>query len=128
MLPVDRAVRAGIARLTGGLAPSALAGAFLDWAVHLAASPGKQLELAGQAVTAMLENALFASACAGGAKGDPAAARCRRIRSRGQMATLSVQRRCPIHSFRSSVAGAVRFSFLNLTLTHPVGLRGSRYG
>ena len=47
---VDRAVRAGIARLTGGLAPSALAGAFFDWAVHLAASPGKQLELAGQAI------------------------------------------------------------------------------
>ena len=42
-------MRAGIARLTGGLAPSALAGAFFDWAVHLAASPGKQSELAGQA-------------------------------------------------------------------------------
>ena len=37
---IDRAVRAGIARLTGGLARSALAGAFFDWAVHLAASPG----------------------------------------------------------------------------------------
>ena len=36
---LDHAVRAGIARITGGLAPSALAGAFLDWAVHLAASP-----------------------------------------------------------------------------------------
>jgi polyhydroxyalkanoate synthase subunit PhaC len=71
MLPVDRAVRAGIARLTWGLAPSALAGAFLDWAVHLAASPGKQLELAGQAVTAAVENAAFAAACAAGARGDP---------------------------------------------------------
>ena len=41
---IDRAVRAGIAHVTAGLAPSALAGAFFDWAVHLAASPGKQLD------------------------------------------------------------------------------------
>ena len=45
---IDCAVRAGIARLTGGLAPSALAGAFFDWAVHLAASPGKRSELVGR--------------------------------------------------------------------------------
>jgi polyhydroxyalkanoate synthase len=43
---LDHAFRAGIAKLTGGLAPTALASAFLDWAVHLVASPGKQLELA----------------------------------------------------------------------------------
>ena len=53
---LDRAVRAGIARITGGLAPSALAGAFFDWAVHLAASPGKQLELVEQAVSGAVEN------------------------------------------------------------------------
>lgn len=68
---VDRAVRAGIARLTGGLAPSALAGAFFDWAVHLAASPEKQLELAGQAVAAAVENVAFASQCACGLSADP---------------------------------------------------------
>src|SRR5712691_2760916 len=64
MQEVDRAVRAGIARLTGGIAPTAVAGAFLDWAVHLAASPGKQLNLVGQAMTAAVENASFAGRCA----------------------------------------------------------------
>ena len=68
---VDRAVRAGIARLTGGLAPSALAGAFLDWAIHLAASPGKQFELASQAIAVALENATFASRCVQGGAEDP---------------------------------------------------------
>ncbi len=56
MRDVDRAFRSTLARLTGGLAPSALAGAFFDWAVHLAASPGKQLELAAQLMTAAAEN------------------------------------------------------------------------
>ncbi len=68
---VDRAFRSGLARLTGGLAPSALAGAFFDWAVHLAASPGKQLELAGRAMTAAAENAAFAAHCARGGGDDP---------------------------------------------------------
>jgi hypothetical protein len=64
MQEVDRAVRAGIARLTGGIAPTAVAGAFLDWAVHVAASPGKQLSLIGQAMTAAVENASFAGRAA----------------------------------------------------------------
>jgi polyhydroxyalkanoate synthase len=71
MEDVDRSVRAGIARLTGGLAPSALAGAYLDWLVHLAVSPGKQFELAGQAIAATAENAAFAAGCACGSTGDP---------------------------------------------------------
>jgi polyhydroxyalkanoate synthase len=68
---LDRAVRAGIARLTAGLAPTALADAYFDWAVHLAASPGKQLELAGAAMIAAVENAQFAARCAHGAAADP---------------------------------------------------------
>jgi polyhydroxyalkanoate synthase len=63
--------RAGIARLTGGLAPSALAGAYFDWAVHLAASPGKQYELAAQAIDAAADIAAFAAGCARGAASDP---------------------------------------------------------
>tara|TARA_R110000868_G_scaffold411515_1_gene704935 strand:+ start:2960 stop:4750 length:1791 start_codon:yes stop_codon:yes gene_type:complete len=42
---IDRAVHAGVARMTAGLAPSMFAEAWMDWAVHLAVSPGKQLEL-----------------------------------------------------------------------------------
>ena len=40
---------AGLARLTGGLSPAALSDAYMDWAVHLAISPGKQVELAARA-------------------------------------------------------------------------------
>jgi polyhydroxyalkanoate synthase len=46
---VDRATHAATARLTAGLSPMAIAGAYLDWAAHLAMSPGKQLQLANKA-------------------------------------------------------------------------------
>jgi polyhydroxyalkanoate synthase len=42
---VDRSVHAAIARFTFGLSPAALAASYLDWATHLACSPGKQMEL-----------------------------------------------------------------------------------
>ena len=41
----DRAARARVASLTGGMSPVAVAGAMLDWSMHLAMSPGRQLEL-----------------------------------------------------------------------------------
>lgn len=46
---IDRSVHASLARFTGGVSPAALALAFADWQLHLAASPGKQLALAGEA-------------------------------------------------------------------------------
>ena len=42
----DRTLHAAIARMTGGLSPAALAQAYWDWATHLAASPGKRMQLA----------------------------------------------------------------------------------
>jgi polyhydroxyalkanoate synthase subunit PhaC len=42
---IDRSFHASIARLTGGLSPASLAGAFSDWAVHLTFAPGKQMRL-----------------------------------------------------------------------------------
>lgn len=42
---LDRSIHAAMAKATMGLAPAALAGAYLDWLVHLATSPGKQLQL-----------------------------------------------------------------------------------
>lgn len=42
---IDRTYHAAIARTTGGLSPAALAQAYVDWALHLAAAPGKQYQL-----------------------------------------------------------------------------------
>jgi polyhydroxyalkanoate synthase len=47
---LDHAFRAALARLTGGLSPAAMALVWADWAIHLAASPGKQALLAQKAV------------------------------------------------------------------------------
>jgi len=48
-LETDRMAHAYAARATAGLSPAALALAFGDWAMHLAAAPGKQTELARKA-------------------------------------------------------------------------------
>ncbi|MBN9467287.1 MAG: polyhydroxyalkanoic acid synthase [Bosea sp.] len=47
---IDRMREAATAKFTGGFSPTALTLAYLDWAIHLAAAPGKQLELANKAV------------------------------------------------------------------------------
>ncbi|PVE24325.1 poly-beta-hydroxybutyrate polymerase [Microvirga sp. KLBC 81] len=61
---LDHAAHAGLARLTGGLSPAALADAYMDWAVHLAVSPGKQVELAAKAARKWARLAQFGSRCA----------------------------------------------------------------
>jgi polyhydroxyalkanoate synthase len=48
-LEADRLAHAHAARATAGLSPVALTLAFTDWAMHLAAAPGKQTELARKA-------------------------------------------------------------------------------
>ncbi|WP_370031742.1 PHA/PHB synthase family protein [Oceanicella sp. SM1341] len=42
---IDHATRAALARTTSGLSPAAMIEHYADWAIHLAASPGKQSEL-----------------------------------------------------------------------------------
>jgi polyhydroxyalkanoate synthase len=48
--PVDRALHAMMARLTGGISPVALSLAYLDLVAHLATAPQRQMEIARDAV------------------------------------------------------------------------------
>lgn len=64
----DRAAHAAIARMTGGISPSALALAYTDWLLHLSASPGKQAELAAKAAKKWTHFLQFAARA--GADGD----------------------------------------------------------
>ncbi len=45
---LDRITHAHVAQATMGLSPSVMGEAWLDWAVHMATSPGKQMTLAQQ--------------------------------------------------------------------------------
>jgi poly[(R)-3-hydroxyalkanoate] polymerase subunit PhaC len=68
---IDRAVHAAIGQFTYGLSPASLGGAFLDWAVHLAASPGKRMELAAKALTGAIDSAAFGINCVAERAPDP---------------------------------------------------------
>ena len=46
---LDNAAGAAIAQMTAGLSPATILQAFSDWGMHLAFSPGKQLQLAAKA-------------------------------------------------------------------------------
>jgi polyhydroxyalkanoate synthase len=60
---LDKTVHAMTARATGGISPSALADAYADWALHLATSPGKQLQLIEKAVKKWLRLSRYAGRC-----------------------------------------------------------------
>ena len=68
---LDRTAHAAISHATLGLSPAALGGAFFDWWAHLAFSPGKQAELAQQAIAGAADNLAFAAQSASGSPGDP---------------------------------------------------------
>lgn len=48
--PADRTLHAMLARLSGGISPTALLLAYTDWLSHLAASPQRRLEIAQEGV------------------------------------------------------------------------------
>jgi polyhydroxyalkanoate synthase len=64
-LPLDRLVNATLAKLSLGISPLALPAAYLDWAMHLALSPGKQAELGHKALRKLLRFALYAASGTG---------------------------------------------------------------
>ena len=68
---IDRVVHATIAQATAGLSPTALAGAFFDWTMHLALSPDKQFEIVRQAIEGAMRNISFAAQAASDAVLDP---------------------------------------------------------
>jgi polyhydroxyalkanoate synthase len=61
---LDHAMQASISRFTHGLSPVALMGAWFDWATHIAAAPGKRLQLAEKAADKLRRHARFAMECA----------------------------------------------------------------
>jgi polyhydroxyalkanoate synthase len=61
---LDRSVHAATARFTGGLSPAALAEAYMDWAIHLAAAPGKQVLLLQKALKKTARFVRYATDCA----------------------------------------------------------------
>ncbi|MFT7593967.1 MAG: polyhydroxyalkanoate synthase [Paracoccaceae bacterium] len=62
---IDRAARAVVARMTGGVSPHSIAEAWWDWSLHMSRAPGRQLELAELAQTNALK--LMAHAAGSGA-------------------------------------------------------------
>jgi polyhydroxyalkanoate synthase subunit PhaC len=50
LYPVDRALHAMFASLTGGVSPVALALAYIDWASHLAVAPQRRMEVTQDAI------------------------------------------------------------------------------
>lgn len=63
----DRAIRASVARASRGIAWPSLVSAWADWYWHLAAAPGKQMELAAKAQRKAARLAMYAIQCAHGA-------------------------------------------------------------
>ncbi|HTT36835.1 MAG TPA: alpha/beta fold hydrolase [Burkholderiales bacterium] len=57
----DALISAAITRLTHGLSPSSIVGAYRDWGAHLAASPGKQEELRERAILQLLRLTSYAA-------------------------------------------------------------------
>ena len=57
----DRSLHATAARFTGGLSPAALIQAYFDWAIHLAAAPGKRLQLVDKAARKAIRLANYVS-------------------------------------------------------------------
>lgn len=60
---LDKSLKASLAKLTAGLSPIALSAAYADWALHLASSPGKQLELVEKAGKKAMRLSKYAALC-----------------------------------------------------------------
>jgi polyhydroxyalkanoate synthase len=68
---IDRAFRAALGKLTGGLSPTAYLTAWTDWATQLAASPGRAWEMQQDAARRALDTWTFAARAATGQPASP---------------------------------------------------------
>ncbi len=68
---LDRATRAALARATAGVSPHSIMATWMDWALHLSRSPGRQLELAERAARDVAKLWVYASEVAAGTKATP---------------------------------------------------------
>ncbi len=64
---MNRTARSELAKVTLGISPAALTAAFTDWMTHLAAAPGKQLELVHRAFADAAALSDYAARCGIGA-------------------------------------------------------------
>ncbi len=68
---LDRTFKANLARLTHGITPAGLAGAYFDWLTHLMLAPGKQLQLVEKAGRKATRLAMYAANAAAHPKTPP---------------------------------------------------------
>ena len=61
---IDRSLGFGVSRFTLGLSPIAIAEAYFDWLAHIAASPGKRLQLGEKALRKSWKLAHYMATCA----------------------------------------------------------------
>ena len=61
---IDRSMHALAGRVTLGLSPSSLIGAYMDWVAHLATAPGKQAQLVQKAIKKTHRLTSYATRCA----------------------------------------------------------------
>ncbi|EQB16732.1 MULTISPECIES: PHA/PHB synthase family protein [Sphingobium] len=69
---LDRASSAAIAQMTAGLSPATVLQAFTDWGLHLAFSPGKQMQLGAKLARKYVRLFDYAIRSAGDSSADPA--------------------------------------------------------
>ncbi|MCA0928138.1 PHA/PHB synthase family protein [Ruegeria profundi] len=68
---LDRAMRAAMARATAGVSPHSIMATWMDWALHLSRSPGRQFELVEHAAKNTAKLSEYASKLAEGSKPTP---------------------------------------------------------
>ncbi len=68
---IDRTINYAVSRVTLGLSPAAVAEAYFDWLIHLAAAPGKQSQLWQKALRKWMRLGRYMASCSiAGGKGE----------------------------------------------------------